>query len=309
MLSKYLNKGILDGQIDGLNFSKEKDLKNVGSSPKWFSMDLFNYKIFNIRELKVKITVVTFIIILLSSSLFSFGIDLSIENMQGGSEERVTFRKINEEESISFNVVKSDPTNPESIRIWNAPEGSQFQNGVFSWTPDRYQAGMYNISFSILDQVTGQFAFSTIRIVVDDTCFSIRYEKTFEYLFTATDPDNDRIELTIINLPQGATFTGGQFTPKLFKWRPTRQQLGNHQMTIVATDFPESGQPKQDISIIYIKVSRLSRAEAKFDHYIDDKINMDDYRLFAVHWLKGTAPIIDPVVFSTVVCAIKSKEK
>ena len=200
----------------------------------------------------MRFVIITLIILVFSSLVF--GLDLSLENMQGGSEELVKFQKIDEGETFSFNVVKSDPSDLAVIRIWNAPLGSQFQDGVFSWTPGSDQSGMYDVSFSVIDSVTQQPFYSTISIVVADTYFDIIQNQLFEYLFTATDPDGDQVEITITGLPSGATFVGGQFTPKLFSWRPTQRQRGNHQMTIIATDAPVNGVSKQDISIINIKV-------------------------------------------------------
>ncbi len=203
----------------------------------------------------MKSTIVLIMVLALTS--LSFGLDLSLEDMQGGSEERVVFRKIDEGELLSFKVAKSDPNDTSSVRMWNAPKGSRLENGVFSWMPSSTQSGMYDISFSITDPDTEKLVFAMTRIVVSDTIFSIRYSRTFELLFTATDPDDDRIEITATGLPTGATLTGNQFGPKIFKWRPTRQQLGKHQFTLTATDFPgDEGPSKTDVRIVYINVSR-----------------------------------------------------
>jgi len=247
----------------------------------------------------MRTAIITLMILVLAS--LSFGMELTIEDIQGGSQEVVAFTKIDEGESFSFNVVKSVPPYPEVVRIWNAPPGSLFNtNGEFSWTPGSDQSGMYTVSFSITDDGTGQPVYVTTRIVVADTYFTIKENKLFEHLFTATDPDGDDVELTVTGLPAGATFVGGQFTPKLFSWRPTRQQKGDHQMTIIATDSPIAGVSKQDISVIHIKVGKLTRAEAEFDHNVDDQIDLIDMGMFAKNWLKGM-PLPDPPDPNTVV--------
>jgi len=195
------------------------------------------------------------IIVIFTLLAIAFPPNLSIKDIQGGSEEKVSFRKIDEGEAFSFRVVNDITIAPlTSIRVWNAPVGSTFSNGIFFWTPRDNQSGMYNVSFSIFDTTTSQTVFSTIRIVVDNTNFDLRVNKLFEYLFTATDPDNDQVEITVTGLPSGATFTGGQFSPKVFSWRPTKRQKGNHQMIITATDFPSNGSPRQDVSIIKMRV-------------------------------------------------------
>ena len=199
----------------------------------------------------------------------------------------------------------SDAGHTEEIRIWNQPDSSSFINGVFSWTPRDYEAGMYNISFSTFEPATQQTVFKTLRIVVADTDFSIRYNKLFEYLFTATDPDNDNVEITVQGLPAGATWVGGQFSPKIFSWTPTRKQIGNHQMIVTATDYPPGGQPKQDISIIKIKVTKLSADETTFDHFKDDQIDLADLGMFAANWMKGV-PIPPPPDPNTIVYTTES---
>lgn len=240
----------------------------------------------------MRVAIIALMILVFSS--LSFAMELTIGDVQGGSEEIVAFTKIDEGEHFSFNVVKSVPPYPEVVRIWNAPPGSLFStNGEFSWTPGSNQSGMYTVSFSITDDGTGQPVYITTRIVVADTYFTIKENKLFEYLFTATDPDGDNVEITVEGLPSGATFTGGQFTPKLFSWRPTRQQKGDHQMTIIASDAPVAGVSKQDISVIHIKVGKLTRAEAEFDHNTDDQIDMGDFSYYAKHWMAGV-PLPDP---------------
>jgi hypothetical protein len=229
------------------------------------------------------------IIVLFPTTLF--GTNLSIQNMQGGSEERVTFRELDEGETFSCAVIKSDPNSSEIIKIWNAPKGSTFTQGIFTWTPQNGQSGMYEIGFSILDPYTSQLVFSIIKIVVTDTYWTLRCNKKFQYLFTATDPDKEKVEITVSGLPSGATFTGGRFTPKSFSWTPTRNQIGNYQMIITATDFPTEGtSPKQDVRIIHITVVRLSAID--FDFYIDDRIDITYCVLFAGNWLREESNII-----------------
>ena len=229
-------------------------------------------------------------LIILGFASLCFGLDLSMEDMSGGSEERVTFRKIDEGESFSFKVVRDEDVVVDPIRVWNAPEGSQFDGSVFSWTPNGDQSGMYNVSFSTTEPITGNQVFTSIRIVVADTYFHIRYNKLYERLFTATDPDDDKVTITVTGLPAGATFTGSQFSPKLFAWRPTRQQIGNHQMIVTAADYPEPGEEiKYDRSVIYIKVTKLDVAEAAWDFNDDDQINGIDFGAFTNNWMKGVS--------------------
>ena len=187
-------------------------------------------------------------------ALIPISAGLSLNNINGGSEERVTFRKLDEGEALSFTVSDDSGSLVSDVRVWNAPKGSTFKDNVFSWTPDVDQSGMYTVSFSTRELATMNYVFTSMRIVVKDTYFSIVAEEFFEELFTATDPDDDNVEITLTGLPSGATFTGTQFSPKFLSWKPTKDQIGVHQMTLTATDYPEGGEPMQDISIIHITV-------------------------------------------------------
>jgi len=236
----------------------------------------------------MKFVIITLMILMLVS--VSFGIDLSFQDKTGGSEESINFIKIDEGEEFKFNVMPTeDGLDVATIKIWNKPDGSYFNNGLFTWVPSDGQAGMYRISFSAMNPLDGKIIWKSMAIVVADTHLSIRYNKLYEKLFTATDPDDNKVTITVTGLPQGATFIGSQFGPKLFSWRPTRQQIGNHQMIITATDYPEPGEePEHDMSIIHIKVTKLDVADAMYDYNDDDQITHDDLDRFAGSWLYGT---------------------
>lgn len=204
--------------------------------------------------------------------------DITITDMVGGSEEIVLFKKVDEGEPISFKVEASDGSIPKAQ---NLPVGSSYQNGVFSWTPGETQSALYALGF-----YSGG-AYKNLRIAVANTQFRIPVGETFEYLFMATDPDGDNVSLSLSGMPTGATFVGGDTTPKLFTWTPTASQVGTHVMTLVAQDQPASGVAKQDTSTIRIVVSKLTYEDMPFDFNKDGEIDMADYALFASKWLKG----------------------
>lgn len=243
-------------------------------------------------ERKMKKLMVILVVILMSIQTSSFGSnpDIVITDVIGGSEELVNFKKVDELESISFKVTSTSDSIPNAR---NLPVGATYSNdGVFSWTPSDTQSGMYALGFYLGDP--NNLIYKNIRIVVANTYFRIPYDEEFQYLFMATDPDNDDVELTITYLPEGATFEGGKFTPKLFSWKPTEEQIGVHTMTLVATDNPSGGSPKQDVSVITLNVTRLKYESMPYDFNRDGKVNLLDYAMFSKHWMKGIKPT--PVV-------------
>ena len=59
---------------------------------------------------------------------------------------------IEENEKISFKVSASDPEEDiSSFSVENLPKGAEFNNQIFSWTPNFEQAGFYEIWFNVLD--------------------------------------------------------------------------------------------------------------------------------------------------------------
>ena len=219
--------------------------------------------------------------------------DIELSDFNGGSQELVNFRKVDEGEILSFKLQYKQ----QEIFAKNIPQGASLtsiedDSWIFNWEPTDTQSGEYSLGFYTQDP--NDFIYKNIRIIVSNTKFMITAEEEFSYLFTATDPDNDNVELTMTNIPNGASFTGSKFNPKIFSWTPSIEQVGIHIMTLIATDNPIGGTPKQDVSTIEINVSLLSKTSMLFDFNRDGKINMFDYSIFSKHWLKGSPKDITP---------------
>lgn len=232
------------------------------------------------RNSKILLALIT--ILVFSSISYSA---ISISDVEGGSQEIVDFKKVDEGESLSITIV-SDSNSPIYAR--NLPEGSVFDGTLFQWTPTDVQAGHYRITF------TSAAIFKTVGIIVSNTQFAIPVKTEFEYLFTATDPDGDNVELTTSNLPSGATFEGSQYDPKLFIWEPTMGQVGLHEIVLTATDSPTIGPPKQDISNIKITVHPLGYEDMPYDFNKDGLVDIVDFTMFSQHWL-AHVPEQEPV--------------
>ena len=212
--------------------------------------------------------------------------DIMISDSTGGSDELVNFKKIDEGESISFHL----SANGDTVLARNLPQGATLtrdtvSTSLFQWTPNDTQSGHYTIGF--YTDGYNNLTYKSIRVIVSNTQFMITAEQKFTYLFTATDPDDDDVSLRMLNLPVGARFEGKAVGPKLFTWTPTINQLGVHKMILVATDNPESGDPKQDVSNIEITVSLLEPEAMPYDFDRDGKISGKDFSMFSKYWLKG----------------------
>ncbi len=255
--------------------------------------------------------------VVLISMLFCVSLnaaDIELSDISGGSEELFNFRKVDEGERFSFTLRHSTgevfaKNMPFGARLTSVGEGTW----EFDWIPADEQSGEYTIGFYTHD--SNNLVYKNVRVLVADTKFMITAQEEFSYLFTATDPDEDDVELTITNLPTGAIFVGSRFNPKIFSWTPTEDQVGIHTMTLIATDNPSSGTPKQDVSIIEMNVTLLSKASMPFDFNRDGIINMIDYAIFSEHWLRGSirsdavVPITIVPTVSVVTTELTEEEK
>ena len=222
------------------------------------------------------------------------GADITILDSQGGSEETVSFKKVDEGEYFAFSL----SANGRDIKARNMPQGATLAKNpidssfLFQWEPTDVQSGHYSIGFYAGEP--NDLTYKSVRIIVSNTKFMITAEKEFSYLFAATDPDNDDVILTMENLPQGATFVGNSVGPKLFTWTPSADQLGVHQMVLTATDNPPDGNAKQDVSTIEITVSLLSAEAMPYDFNRDGKVNGIDFGMFSRYWMKGVPKPKEP---------------
>lgn len=231
---------------------------------------------------------ICFFIVFASLAIGAQTNSIVIIDKMGGSDEFVNFKKVDEGEGISFKVQSSGSGVPVAQ---NLPEGSTYSsNGTFSWIPNYKQSGMYAIGFYIGSPSNNNLIYKNIRIVVANTIFRIPSREKFEYLFMATDPDNDSISITATGLPSGSTFVGGQYTPKLFSWTPTDAQVGTYNIKIVASD--NGSPPQRDTQDIKITVTLLRYDEMRFDFNEDGVIDILDNAIFTQHWTQGTPPII-----------------
>jgi hypothetical protein len=147
---------------------------------------------------------------------------------------------VSESETVIFDVQAIDPDGDSvSISAQSLPDGADFSNQQFQWTPDFDDAGNHEITMQASDGDLSDF--QTIIIVVGSTnrppVFDPIADQALEesvaltFVVRATDPDGDDISYRIINLPDGATFS-----QDTFGWTPEFDQSGHYSVTFVADD-------------------------------------------------------------------------
>ncbi len=149
---------------------------------------------------------------------------------------------------ITFKVTGSDPDVEDVDKLvyeaQTLPEGANFTDQTFSWTPTYDQSGEYSVTFNLSD---GQLNDSkivpfTVNHVnrppkIDSLAAQITDEaKQIQFNITASDPDVEdagKFTLSSTGLPEGAIFDP---TTAAFNWTPTFEQSGKYDITFTNTD-------------------------------------------------------------------------
>ena len=145
---------------------------------------------------------------------------------------------------MQFTVSAIDPDgDPISYSAGWLPYKSVFNGyeGTFTWTPNFDQAGTYEVTFSASDGILSDSKTITIYIAninrppeIDPIAAVNAYEQQLiEFVVSADDPDEDALDVSANNLPEGASFEPAD---RIFSWTPTSEQSGNYEVTFIATD-------------------------------------------------------------------------
>ncbi|MCH7947634.1 MAG: tandem-95 repeat protein, partial [candidate division Zixibacteria bacterium] len=159
---------------------------------------------------------------------------------------------VTEDVLLSFGVSASDADGPvPSLTTSALPTGAVFTDngngtGLFDWTPDFAQSGIYNITFYATDDSAAVDS-EAITITVSDAgnqlpvLESIGAQSTTENVqltfgLTSSDPDGPPPALTAFPLPGGATFIDSGNGNGSFDWTPDFLQSGSYDVTFYVTD-------------------------------------------------------------------------
>ena len=118
--------------------------------------------------------------------------------------------------------------------------------GVISWTPGHAESGNQSVTVTATDG-SGRVAYQnfTISVIRLDNAPAFTSSPvttaaeliTYSYNATASDPDGDPLKYSLAGAPTGMTINSasGRIT-----WTPTSAQVGNHTITVIASDSPLS---------------------------------------------------------------------
>src|SRR3989344_4178609 len=180
--------------------------------------------------------------------------------------------------NLNFPVTATDPdSDAVVVTATNLPSGATFVAGIFSWTPDRTQSGVYTVTFTVTDSVDTSSEVITITVndidrapVIAPIGNRVVNEGThLNFSVTATDVNNDVISLTTSVLPFGATFVGG-----VFDWTPDFTQTGVYTVTFTATDS-NSMSSSETITITVTNVNRAPVLNPIGNKVVDELVNLN----------------------------------
>ncbi|MCS7468222.1 putative Ig domain-containing protein [Stieleria sp. ICT_E10.1] len=117
--------------------------------------------------------------------------------------------------------------------------------GRIDWVPDPNQIGTHAVAIRVVDGFggTGDQAFEIVGggdpinaypSIRSEPPFSATVDEAYEYLLEANDPENETLQYSVIEAPDGLTIDAntGQVS-----WQPTAIQIGSQLITLAATDI------------------------------------------------------------------------
>ncbi len=187
-------------------------------------------------------------------------------------------KNASEDQLLTFAVSATDPEGDEIVySVTSLPNGAAFSNETFIWIPNYDQSGTYSLTISasdgtLIDSETITITVNNINrvpVIEDIGNQTVTIPETLTFSVSCSDPDEDTLNWSSENLPQGAVFENGNFT-----WTPSEQQAGVYNITFIAND----GNGGTDTATIQITVNTAApewaqlvydEFETGWGHYID----------------------------------------
>ncbi|HXF49424.1 MAG TPA: Ig-like domain-containing protein, partial [Verrucomicrobiae bacterium] len=178
-------------------------------------------------------------------------------------------KSTNENQLLQFRVSAVDPDGTiPALSIVGLPSGAVFVDstngaGSFTWTPDFFQSGNYNVTFIASD---GSLADSeVVTITVNNVnrapllnaigAKSTNENQLLQFRVSASDPDLTTLTLSTAGLPSGAVFVDSTNGAGSFSWTPSFTQAGSYNVTFIASDGSLA-----DSEVVAITVNNVNRA-------------------------------------------------
>jgi len=161
------------------------------------------------------------------------------------------------DETLEFTIVATDSTDPITahrlfLTAVGGPVNSSFvdngdNTGIFTFTPDSTQAGVYSVTFIATDQGIPQQAYSIpvdITVVLENRppvidagdAFTVWEGASLDIPVSATDPDGGFPQLRVTKSPDNTTFVDNGDGTGLITFVPDYTQSGLYAIVVEAYD-------------------------------------------------------------------------
>ncbi len=164
--------------------------------------------------------------------------------------------KIDEGDSLTFEVCAADPDNEELKYSWKLNGIEEDTSDSWRYTAGHTDAGTKTITLKVSDGTSVVIKNWVLTVmeknvppklsVIENTTININ--ELLQFNISADDEDNDRLTYTVSDLPEGAVFS---LDTKIFSWRPTQKQGGNYEISFKVSD----NKGGEDIKKVKIQVN------------------------------------------------------
>ena len=147
---------------------------------------------------------------------------------------------LNETETLRIDLNAFDPDGDSLTFSANCSYGSVIGN-VFTWTPDCFEGGNYNIEFTVADDYLTDSSVISVVVYEKNVAPEILYvgpqyvneNETLNFSIQAFDVDGDALIYSVTGLPKGASFNN---LTGMFSWKPTYNQAGTYSVEFKVND-------------------------------------------------------------------------